>query len=146
MSALAKVRAWLNTYPGISRLQGLRVDYYAPQPGDGSIDPSGLTEVSSTEDILGNKVVENQYNFGLYYVLEKSPGDDEGATENADWIMDFQEWVQEQSKRSLAPTFGDNPKAEQIRAQNGAIFAADEEGTAIYSVQLSINFIKIYEE
>lgn len=146
MSALKTIRNWLNTYPGISRLQALRVDYYAPQPGNGSIDPSGLVEVSRTEDILGNIIVQNQYNFGLYYVLEKSPGDDEGAAENADWLMEFQEWVQEQSARRLVPTFGDDPKSEQIKAQNGAVFAADEEGTAIYSVQLSINFTKIYKE
>ena len=58
-------------------------------------------------DILGNVEVENQYNFGLYYVFEKSPGDDVGATVNADWIMDFQEWVQEQSIRGTVPKFGD---------------------------------------
>ena len=29
---------------------------------------------SRTQDILGNVTVTNQYNFGLYYVLEKAPG------------------------------------------------------------------------
>ena len=42
-------------------------------------------------------------------------------------------------------TFGDDPDAETIKAQNGAVYAADEEGTAIYMVQLSINYIKHYE-
>ena len=59
--------------------------------------------------------------------------------------MDFQRWVQERSIRKQIPVFGDDPARETARAQNGALYAADEEGTAIYSVQLSFNFIKIYE-
>ena len=146
MSALEKIRKWLLTYPQIGRLQGLRVDYYTTQPDNGSIDPSGLVEISRKEDILGNVTVENQYNFALYFVLAKSPEDDEGSTDNADWLLDLQRWIQEQSIRRQAPTFGDIPRAETISAQNGKVEAADEEGTGIYSVQLSVNFTKIYEE
>jgi hypothetical protein len=145
MSDLEKIRQWLLKYPGIGRLQGLKVDYYSAQPDNGSIDPSGLIEISRKEDILGNTTVENQYNFALYFVLAKAPEDDEGAAENADWLMDFQRWVQEQSIRRLAPIFGDEPKSETIKAQNGKVEAADEEGTGIYMVQLSINFTKFYE-
>lgn len=100
--------------------------------------------MSRTEDILGNVTVVNQYNFGLYYVLEKALGDDAGAELNAGWIMDFQEWVQEQSARGLAPRFGDEGR-EIIRAQNGVLYEADEEGTATYMVQLSVQFKKNYE-
>lgn len=145
MSALEKIRKWLATFPGIARLQSLQVDYFSAEPANGSIAPSGLTEVSRTEDILGNITVENQYNFGLYFVFAKALEDDEGATENADWIMELQEWVQEQSILGKAPTFGDEPKAEQIKAQNGSIFGVTPEGTAEYMVQLSVNFIKKYE-
>mgnify|MGYP003291649752 CR=1 FL=1 len=145
MSDLEKIREWISTYPGTERLQDLWVDYYAPAPDNGSIAPAGLVEVSRNEDILGNIVVENQYNFGLYYVLTKATADDTGATENAEWIMGLQKWVQEQSIRKLAPIFGDEPATERILAQNGALYAADEEGTATYIVQLSIKFKKIYE-
>lgn len=145
MNDLEKIREWIAAYPGTDRLQSLKVDYYEADPDNGSIAPSGLVEISRTEDILGNVTVENQYNFGLYYTLAKSPGDDAGATENADWIMGLQTWVQEQSIRHLAPTFGDEPRKEAIKAQNGGIVAADEEGTAVYMVQLSINFTKHYE-
>ena len=75
----------------------------------------------------------------------KSPEDDVGATDNAAWLMEFQRWVQEQSIRRLVPTFGDDPKRETIKAQNGANEYADKEGTGIYMVQLSVNFTKIYE-
>lgn len=145
MTDLEKIREWLATYSGAIPVQEMKVDYFSPNPDNGSIDPSGLIEVSRTTDIMGNTAVENQYNFALYFVLLKSPGDDEGATDNAALLMDFQRWVQEQSIRKQAPIFGDDPARETARAQNGALYAADEEGTAIYSVQLSFNFIKIYE-
>lgn len=145
MSDLENIRRWVSQYPGADRVRDMKVDYSSQNPDNGSIDPSGLVEVSRSEDILGNITVENQYNFALYFVFLKDPGDDRGATDNADWLMDFQRWVQEQSIRKQAPTFGDDPARETARAQNGALYAADEEGTAIYSVQLSFNFIKIYE-
>lgn len=146
MSDLEKVRNWLLSYPKIDRLQGLGVDYYSAQPNNGSIDPSGLVEISRTTDIIGNTTVKNQYNFALYFVLAKSPEDDEGATDNADWLLDLQKWIQEQSIRKQTPIFGDDPKTETISAQNGKVDAADEEGTGVYSVQLSIEFTKIYKE
>lgn len=145
MSDLERIRKWISKYPGANRMRDMKVDYFSPNPDNGSIDPSGLIEVSRTEDILGNVTVENQYNFALYFVFLKDPGDDQGATDNATWLMDFQRWVQEQSILKLAPTFGDDPKGESIKAQNGALYAADEEGSAIYTVQISINFIKHYE-
>lgn len=145
MSDLEKIRDWLKGYPGTLPVQRLKVDYYSTHPDNGSIDPSGLIEVSRETDIMGNITVENQLNFGLYFVLLKSPGDDEGATENADLLMDLQQWIQEQSLRRLTPIFGDDPDAETIKAQNGAVYAANEGGTAIYMVQLSINYIKHYE-
>ena len=145
MNPLDTIREWLSKYTGFDRLQDLRVDYYSQQPDNGSIDPSGVQIISITEDILGNKTVNMQYNFGVYFVLAKDPGDEETAVDNAAWVMDFQRWVNEQSILHLSPTFGDVPRAESIKAQNGAVTAADNEGVAIYMVQLSVNFIKIYE-
>lgn len=145
MSDIERVRAWIETFPDHKKLDGFQVDYTDAIPNNGGIFPSGLVEISRTEDILGNVTVRNQYNFGLYYVFPKAPGDNEGATINADWVMDFQKWVQEQSIRRLAPTFGDEPETERIQAQNGVLYDAEEEGTATYMVQLSVNFTKIYE-
>lgn len=145
MSDLERIRKWVSSYPGAARMRDLKVDYFSQNPDNGSIDPSGVVEVSRTEDIVGNITVENQYNFALYFVFMKDPGDDQGATDNATWLMDFQQWVQEQSIRRKVPIFGDEPATETIKAQNGALYAADEEGSAIYTVQLSINYIKHYE-
>lgn len=145
MTDLARVREWLLTFPLINRLKGLKVDYYSTQLDNSSIAPSGLQEISRKTDILGNVEVKNQYNFSLEFVLTKSPGDDVGAEENADWLLEFQRWVQEQSIRKLVPTFGDEPTAETIKAQNGSNTYADIEGNAVYTVLLSINFTKKYE-
>lgn len=142
MTDLERIREWIKTYPKHDIIADFLVDFADKAPGGGSIAPSGLVEVSRKIDILGDATVENQYNFGLYYVFYKSPEDDVGATYNAEWVMDFQKWVQEQSVCRLAPTFGDEPASERIQAQNGVLYAADEEGTAVYMVQLSVRFTK----
>lgn len=145
MSELERVREWVSSYPGANRVGQLLIDYAAPNPDNGSIDPTGMVEISRREDILGNITVENQYNFSLYFVFCKSPSDDIGASKNAEWLMDFQRWVREQSLCKKAPTFGDDSHSETASAQNGSIYAAEEEGTAVYMVQLSFNFIKKFE-
>ena len=93
---------------------------------------------------MGNSTVTNQYNFGIYGVFAKPPGDDVGAVINADWVSGFQEWVQAQSVTGDAPTFGDVPSAEKITAQNGMLYDTGE-GTATYMVQLSVQFKKKFE-
>jgi hypothetical protein len=145
MSDLEKIRNWLKSYPGKLPVQKLRVDYFSERPDDGSIDPSGLIKVSRTTDIMGNITVENQLNFALYFTLLKSPEDDQGAAENADLLLNLQQWIQDQSLRRKTPNFGDDPGAVEIKAQNGALHLSDEQGVGIYTVQLSVNFIKYYE-
>lgn len=144
MTDLEKIRSWIATYPGYDILTNFDVDFTDQIPSNGGIYPSGLVEISRTRDILGNVTVRNQYNFGLYYVFLKDPGDTEGAMVNADWIMDFQKWIQEQSVLHLAPVFGDDARSERIKAQNGILYDANEEGTATYMVQLSVQFTKFY--
>ena len=144
MNMLETIQKWLKTFPEHDRLASLQVDYFGAIPGNGSVAPTGLLELSRREDILGNVVVENQFNFALYYVFAKATDDDEGSMENADWLIHLQKWVQEQSILGLAPVFGDEPRKEQIKAQNGSIFDVTEEGVATYMVQLSVNFTKNY--
>ncbi len=144
MTALEKIKAWLVTYPEFDILNDFQVDYTDQIPNNGGIFPSGLVEVERRSDIMGNVTVTNQYNFGLYYVFVKSPDDDIGAAVNADWLMGFQEWAQEQSILGLAPVFGDIPNAEKIIAQNGVLYETNN-GTATYMVRLSVQFKKKYE-
>ena len=143
---LERLRTWLATYPGYDILDNMLVDYINEIPGAASLMPAGLTEISRTEDILGNVTVRNQYNFGLYLALEKSPGDDIASAYNAGWVLDFQRWVQAQSVTRAAPTFGNiDQRRETIKAQNGALLDTGKEGVAVYVVQLSAEFSTFYE-
>ena len=143
---LERLRAWLASYPGYDILDNMLVDYIDEIPGAASLMPAGLTEISRTEDILGNVTVRNQYNFGLYLALEKSPGDDIASAYNAGWVLDFQRWVQAQSVAHAAPTFGNiDQRGETIKAQNGALLDTGKEGVAVYVVQLSAEFSTFYE-
>lgn len=147
MTALEKLREWIATYPGYNILADFQVDFTDRMTANsGGIFPSGLVEVGRTADIMGTVTVTNQYNFALYYTFLKAPGDGEGAAINADWVMDFQEWVQTQSVTGKAPAFGDYPKSERIMAQNGTLYEFDTEGTALYAVQLSVQFVKTFKE
>ena len=145
MTALEKMRRFVGSYPGANSFRGYRVDYTDQIPSNGGIFPSGLVEINRQTDITGSVTVTNQYNFGLYCVFAKPSDDDITATINADWVMGFQEWVQEQSVTGQAPVFGDVPHSERIMAQNGVLYDADGEGTAIYNVQISVQFTKIFE-
>lgn len=143
---LERLRVWLATYPGYDILDNMLVDYINEIPGAASLMPAGLTEISRTEDILGNVTVRNQYNFGLYLALEKSPGDDIASAYNAGWVLDFQRWVQAQSVTRAAPTFGNiDQRRETVKAQNGALLDTGKEGVAVYVVQLSAEFSTFYE-
>lgn len=146
MTVLEKVREWLKEYPGYGKLKELNVDATSPQPSNGSLAPSGLVEISRVSDVLGNVIATNQNNFMLYLVFQKSPDDDIGSAENAQWVSDFQDWVQAQSITGNAPTFGDNKRRETIKAQNGMLYGADMDGCAVYSVQLSVQYEKKFRK
>ena len=144
MTALEQIADFVKSYPGADILRDFQIDYTDQIPNNGGAFPSGLVEISRTKDLMGNVTVSNQYNFGLYYVFEKAPGDSWGAAVNADWIMDFQEWVQARSALGEAPVFGDVPQRERIMAQNGELYTAGDEGLATYMVQLSVQFVKYF--
>ena len=44
----------------------------------------------------------------------------------------------------MAPAFGDDTGTERITAQNGCIYSAGDEGTAVYAIQLSVTFKKFF--
>ena len=145
-SDLARLREWLGTYPGYDLSANMLVDYLDSIPGSKSLRPGGLVEISRNEDILGNVTVSNQYNFGLYIAVAKSPGDGASAAYNADWVLDFQRWVQQQSITHRAPTFGNiDQQQERIKAQNGELHDTYQDGVGLYIVALSAEFKEKYE-
>ena len=142
MTPLETMRAFVATYPEAHIPSTPAIDYTDQVPDMGGIFPQGLVEVSRVTDLLGNVTVTNQLNFALYTVLTKAPEDDAGATFNAEWVLDFQQWVQAQSVTHLAPTFGDEPWSESITAQNGEIYSTPTDGVAIYAIQMSVTYKK----
>lgn len=144
MTNLEKVKNWIATFPGYSDLEGFEVDYTDQIPSNGGMFPAGTSEVRRIKDILGNVTVEKQLNFAIYYVFTKAPGDDAGATVNQEWIAEFQDWVEEQSVTGQAPVFGDIPLRERIVASNGILYDASEEGIGVYTVTLTITYMKRY--
>lgn len=146
MSDLEKLRQWLSAYPGFDIAGEFLVDYTDRIPASAGLFPAGLKEIGRSTDILGNVTVRNQYNFSIYTVLEKSPGDNITAVGNAERVMNFQSWVREQSAMGLAPVFGDPECGKEIiRAEDGAVYSASEEGLAVYVIRISVLFGRRYE-
>ena len=140
---LEMMREFVASYPDFDILGSFTIDFTDQVPDNGGLFPTGLVEVSRSTDITGYTYqVVNQLNFALYTVLAKAPGDDLGAAFNAEWQMGFQQWVQEQSVKGLAPAFGDKPRQEAIMAQNGQLYSSDAEGSALYAIQISVRYVK----
>ncbi|WP_304598245.1 hypothetical protein [Adlercreutzia caecimuris] len=142
--ALEKMREFVRGYPGADVLSELDIDWTDAVPGCAGLFPAGLVEVSRKRYIAGGCDVVCQYNFAIYARLAKPPGSDGEAAFNASWVMDFQEWVQAQSARGLAPAFGDDPRSERVQAGGGALYSAADEGSALYMIQISAQFTKRY--
>ncbi len=140
MSDLAKMREWIKTFPG-GMPDNFQVDFTDEIPQNAGLFPAGTVEVSRERFVTGGVTVMNRYNFALYAVFEKPQDVDEISAKNAEWIMDFQRWAQEQSINGLAPTFGNvNTREEIITAQNGAFHSRKENGAGMYVINITAQF------
>ncbi len=144
MNALVRVRQWIRD--GFENVpEAFTIDFTSKIPNSLGLFPGGLVEIDRRENLLGNVTVTNQYNFALYCLLPFSSQLEEQAARNAGWVIDFQSWVQEQSVLRKAPTFGNyEPEKEVFKAQNGALYQPEKEGTALYVVLLSAEFKNRY--
>lgn len=130
------MKAWLQAYP---QWEGtLQFDYADSVPGNTGLYPKGITELSSREDVLGNRKTR----FCWVFTLRRAAV---GGQKNAQWLLDFQNWVMEQDRLGLAPKFGDEPGNERIRAFEGKLDTHKQVGSAFYTVQLAVEFTKIFE-
>ena len=133
---LETMKAWLQTFP---KWEGvLQFDYADAVPGNSGLYPRGITELSRREDVLGN--VKTRYSCA--FLLRRAAG---AGEENAQWLLDFQNWVMEQDRLGLAPKFGDEPKSERLRAFEGKLDSHHQAGGSMYTVQLTAEFTKLYE-
>lgn len=130
------MKAWLQAYP---QWEGtLQFDYADSVPGNTGLYPKGITELSSREDVLGNRKTRLCWVFTLRRAAV-------GGQKNAQWLLEFQNWVMEQDRLGLAPKFGDEPGNERIRAFEGKLDTHKQVGSAFYTVQLAVEFTKIFE-
>lgn len=141
MTDLEKVRQWVLSYPGWGEETWLYTDYTDAVPGNGGLYPMGLEEISRREDVLGNVTVQCRYRYSLYRVTAGQAD----KTDQAKWLLEFQQWVQQQSAAGVAPRFGDVPEKERIRAEKGKLHQVSQTGTGIYGVTLTAEFVKCYE-
>ena len=133
---LDTMRKWLETFP---KWEGtLQFDYADAVPGSAGLYPRGITELSRREDVLGNVTVRYSCSFILRRIAAQ-------RQENAQWLLELQEWVAQQDRLGLAPKFGDEPKTERLRAFDGRLDRHSQVGSSLYTVHLSAVFTKIYE-
>lgn len=135
MTDLEKLRQWLLTFPKWE--DSLQVEYTEAEPGSAGLFPLGLEEISRREDVLGNVQVACRYRFSLYRRTTRQ------QEVNAQWLLEFQNWVQQQSTAGLTPQFGDVPSQERMQAQKGAL--KERSQTGMYVVTLTADFMKVYE-
>ena len=138
MTALEKLVQWLKTFPLWE--DDLHIDDLGAAPSNTGLYPGGLEEVSRREDVLGNVTVVCRLHFLLYRRTARQQ--DNG--ENSRWLLQLQDWVQQQSAAGLAPVFGDDPKKERIRAEKGKLQEASQTGTGKYAVSITAEFEKHY--
>lgn len=136
MKDLEKMQTWLQTYPGWE--DTLQVDFLEAVPGNAGLFPQGLEIRARQADVLGNQQVSCRYRFTLY---RQKPGQEDSA-EDAQWLLDFQTWVQQQSVAGLAPRFGDLPEQELMQAQKGTLHQSGQ--TKVYAVTLIADFVRQY--
>ena len=139
MMAMEKLVQWLKTFP-LWNDQKIYMDGLAAAPENTGLYPGGLEEISRCEDVLGNVTVRCR----LHFILYRRTFGQQDNLENSAWLLQFQNWVQEQSAAGLAPVFGDDAKKEHIRAEHGKLHPADQTGTGKYAVDITAEFEKHY--
>lgn len=135
MTDLEKLEQWLRSYPQWDST--LQVDFLEAGPGNAGLFPAGLEEKDRREDVLGNVQIACRYRFALH---KRSFG-----RQDAQWLLDFQNWVQQQSVAGTVPHFGDIPEQERITAQKGALKSTDRAGGGVYAVTLLADFVRTYQ-
>lgn len=141
MTELMRMRQWLLTYPRWDAGGLLFIDYTDGVPGGSGLFPTGYQELGRRTDVLGNRRIDGALHFALYRIV-RTPEDQEA---NAQWLMEFQQWVRKESAEGRAPHFGDDPAREQLRAEQGRYLRRADAQSGIYAVEITAEFTKYYE-
>jgi hypothetical protein len=144
MSILEKVIQVLNSYPQLGSSEIL-VDYSSDDGTNYTIAPSGSTIVERKRDAIGGQELTWQYNCGI--LIRRNFLGGLGALSNQTFIEELQFWLVEQNFNGSLPLIGDEPIDEFWSATNGVLLEVNQDvTTALYSIQIGIEFVKNYEE
>ena len=135
MDFLEEVRLWLAGFDGWGGAP-LRIDCLQPGPENGALLPKGLQFLQSREDVLGNRIQRLRCVF-LVQRVEHAPKQADAAQ-----LLALQQWVYSQCAAGTAPVLGENTR---WKAEKGQLAGSKGAGTALYSVELSVEFTKKYE-
>ena len=138
MTHLEKMKQWLQTCPHLAG--EMLVDYVEDRPDCTGLFFQGMEELSRRKDILGNCWIACRYRF----TLQRKVLFQQDMTAEAQWLLAFQNWVQEQCLLGLAPRFGDEQAEETILTQKGGLQGVSSRGIATYTVTLIADFVKVY--
>ena len=136
MEQLEKLRRWLQRFPLWGNAK-LYIDSLPVGLGNMGLYPMGVELLERREDLLGNVRTRLRQRFILYRNV--SPGEDQGL-----WLLQLQQWVADQWVQGLAPRFGDDPDGESVRAEKGALKEVTAAGTAVYTVSITVEYVKMY--
>lgn len=129
MELLERIKNWLMEYPGLA---GAFIDKTPQGVGFCGLYPLGAEQQSRKEDILGSVSETWRQSFALRR-------NDLHSAEVAAWLLDFQDWVRQQSHAGLAPQPGAKSR---VRVEKGRLKASGGAGTATYEVQLIFEYEK----
>ena len=139
MVALSILKNWLTQCPYWNG--SMYVDYTPATPDCGGMYPGGVEELSRQKDVLDRVTVKNRCRFTVLRTVAAQ----QDKTQHAQWMQEFAHWIQEQSARGNCPVFGDDPAGECIRAQQGKLSQVNSTGVSKYTVEITVDFTKIYE-
>ena len=115
------------------------------KPPGTALDYVGSVPLSRLEDIIGNTEVDRQANFELWLLRKSSH--EIYRQEIADFLYNFEQWVEFCQAYQLTPKISEVPQFEVMWADNGVYFAEwDGEQTSLYVVQLHVRYKNEYKE
>jgi hypothetical protein len=115
-------------------------------PNGSTLDYVGSNMTSDTNDFVRiNRETMRQANFQVW-LLRKS-NHEIYREEIADFLFNFEQWIEFCQAHGLTPKISDFPYEEVLWADNGVYFAEwDGEQTSLYQVQLHIGYKNEYDE
>ena len=118
--------------------------FISSAPPGTSLDYIGSNVPEDRSDILGGRFVVRQANFQLWLKLKSNH--DALRRDIANFLFNFETWVEYCQHRQMTPKIGDTPRFEVMWADNGMFFSDwDGAEVALYMLQLHIIYQKEYE-